>query len=216
MQIQYLKVLRLQLLRLNALRLQIEDKPGLFALANADLLLRRVLKAALGNLDNVVLEFEIRQAQLAGVSELRLKFSVEKNSGVVLTGDDQERAQIVVGLRERLILDRMFLGRLISARDSSRGSVGRNTRSRHRRLGSCLCRGRFCGSRLGRSCWCWHRDGGNSRLCLRRLRSVMFSREEKSRCHQDDRGGRNRNQDQRCGVRPGGLFCLGSQERCWG
>ena len=41
-------------------RLQIEDKRGLFALANADLLLRRILKAALRDLYNVVLEFEIR------------------------------------------------------------------------------------------------------------------------------------------------------------
>ena len=77
---------------LEVLRLEIEDKPGLFALANADLLLGRILKAALGDLHNVVLELEIRQAQLAGLSELRLKFSVEKNFCVVLTGDDKERA----------------------------------------------------------------------------------------------------------------------------
>src|SRR6266852_5471935 len=42
------------------LRLEVEDQPGRFALANADLLLRRILKAALGDLYNVVLELEIR------------------------------------------------------------------------------------------------------------------------------------------------------------
>ena len=79
-------------------RLKIEAA-GLFALANADLLLGRILKAALRDLYNVVLEFEIRQAQLAGLSELPLKFSVEKNSCVVLTGNDKERAQVVTGRR---------------------------------------------------------------------------------------------------------------------
>ena len=76
------------------LRLEVEDKLGRFALANVDLLLGRILKAALGDLYNVVLELEIRQAQLAGLRELRLKFSVEKNSCVVLTGNDKQRAQV--------------------------------------------------------------------------------------------------------------------------
>ena len=44
------------------LRLEVEDQLGLFALANRDLLLGRILKAALGDLYNVLLEFEIRQA----------------------------------------------------------------------------------------------------------------------------------------------------------
>src|SRR6266849_7485277 len=58
-------------------RLEIKDKPGLFALANADLLLGRILKAALRDLYNVVLVLEIRKEQLAGLSESRLKGSVE-------------------------------------------------------------------------------------------------------------------------------------------
>lgn len=47
-------------LRLEFLWLEGEDKLGLLALANADLLLGRILKAALGDLHNVVLELEIR------------------------------------------------------------------------------------------------------------------------------------------------------------
>ena len=111
------------------LRLEVEDKPGLFALANADLLLGRILKAALGDLYNVVLELEIRQAQLAGLSELRLKFSVEKNSCVVLTGNDEERAQVVTGLRGRLIGDRYRSG----------GGVGRNGKAGRDGSGRCWC-----------------------------------------------------------------------------
>ena len=83
---------------------RLKDKLGLFALANADLLLGRILKAALGDLYNVVLELEIRQAQLAGLSELPLKFSVKKNSCVVLTGNDKQRAQVAAGLGGRLII----------------------------------------------------------------------------------------------------------------
>jgi len=86
------------------LRLEVEGKPGLFTLADADLLLGRILKAALRDLYNVVLELEIRQAQLAGLSELPLKFPVEKNLCVVLTGDDKERAQVGAGLGGRLIV----------------------------------------------------------------------------------------------------------------
>jgi len=59
------------------LRLEIENEPGRFSVAKADLLLRRILKTALGDLYNVVLEFEIRQSQLAGLRVLPLKFSVE-------------------------------------------------------------------------------------------------------------------------------------------
>jgi hypothetical protein len=117
------------------LRLEVEDKPGLFALANADLLLWRILKAALGDLYNVVLELEIRQAQLAGLSELRLKFSIEKNSCVVLTGNDKKRVQVVAGLGRRRIVDRD-----LSDASVGRGaSVGRKRQSRHRWFGSCPC-----------------------------------------------------------------------------
>ena len=79
-------------------RLEIEYKPCLFAPANTDLLLGRILKAALRDLYNVVLEFEIRQAQLPALRELPLKFSVDKNFCFVLTGDDNEGAQVVTGL----------------------------------------------------------------------------------------------------------------------
>jgi hypothetical protein len=41
---------------------------------------------------------------------LPLKFSVEKNSCVVLTGNDKERAQVATGLGGRLIIDRDFSG----------------------------------------------------------------------------------------------------------
>jgi hypothetical protein len=51
------------------------------------------------------------------MSELPLKFSVENDSGVVLTGNDQQRAQIVTGLGWRLIVGRKF----------SRRGVGRKT-----------------------------------------------------------------------------------------
>ena len=102
--------LRLEVLRLQVPRLQAKDKLGLFALANADLLRRRILKAAPGDLYNVVLELEIRQAQLPGLSDLPLKFSVEKNACVVLTGNDKQRAQVVTKVRGRLIIDRDFSG----------------------------------------------------------------------------------------------------------
>lgn len=42
------------------LRLEVEDKAGLFALANPDLLRGRILKAVLGDLYNVVLKLQIR------------------------------------------------------------------------------------------------------------------------------------------------------------
>ena len=59
--------------------MEVEDKRGLVALADTDYLLGRILKAALRDLYNVVLELEIRQAPLAGLRELPLKFSVEKD-----------------------------------------------------------------------------------------------------------------------------------------
>jgi len=131
-----------------------------------------------------------------------LKFSVEKNFCVVLTGNDQERAQVVAGLRGRLI-DRDFSG----------ARVGRNARSRQGWFRSRLCRGGDDGSGHsgdgvggrgdGRG-----RDGGSGGWRLRYWRSLMFSREEEDRCDQDDRGGGG-DEDQRCGVRPRGLFCLG-------
>ena len=95
-------------LRLDVLRLKGEDKLGRVAAANADLLRRRVLEAGLGDLDNVVLELEVRQAQLARVRELRLKLSVEKNFCVVLTGNDEDRSQVVSGLARWLILFACF------------------------------------------------------------------------------------------------------------
>lgn len=78
--------------------MEIENESGFFAWANADLLLWGILKAALGNLYNVILEIEIRYAQLAGLSELPLKSPVEKNAGVVLTGNDKKRAHVATGL----------------------------------------------------------------------------------------------------------------------
>jgi hypothetical protein len=86
------------------LGLEVEDKTGLFALANADLLLGRILKAAFRDLYNVVLGLESWQAQLAGFRELPLKFTVEKNFCIVLAGNDEERAQVVPGVGGRLIL----------------------------------------------------------------------------------------------------------------
>lgn len=77
--------------------MEVKNQPGLFALANADRLRRRILKAALGDFYNVVFGLEIRQAQLAGLSELPLQSSVEKNSCIVLTGKDQQRAHVVTG-----------------------------------------------------------------------------------------------------------------------
>jgi hypothetical protein len=90
------------------LRLEAEGNAGRIASANANLLRGRILKAALRDLYDVVLKFEIRQAQLAGASELRLRFSVEKNSCIVLTGNYNERAQAVTGVGWRLITGRDF------------------------------------------------------------------------------------------------------------
>jgi hypothetical protein len=144
----------LQIPRLQILGLQTKDKSGLFAFADADRLLGRILKAALRDFYNVVLGLEIRQAQLAGLSQLRLKVSVEKNFCVVLTGNDNERALAVTRLGGRLIVGRLIVGRLIIGRliigrliigrpiidrGVSSGGVGRNTRSRRRWFGSCLC-----------------------------------------------------------------------------
>jgi hypothetical protein len=120
------------------LRLEVEDQ-GLLALANADLLLGRILKAAFGDLYKVVPELEIRQAQLAGMSELPLKFSVEKDSCVILTGYDQERAQVLTGLGGRLVIERGF----------GRGGVGRKWRSRQRWFGSRWSRSGLGGIRNG-------------------------------------------------------------------
>ena len=139
-----LEVLGLQIPRLQILGLQTKDKSGLFAFADADRLLGRILEAALRDFYNVVLGLEIRQAQLAGLSQLRLKVSVEKNFCVVLTGNDNERALAVTRLGGRLIVGRLIVGRLIIGRPIidrgvSSGGVGRNTRSRRRWFGSCLC-----------------------------------------------------------------------------
>lgn len=112
------------------LGLELKNERGLLALANADLLLGRILKAVLGDLYNVVLEFEIGYAQLAGLSGLRLKFSVEKHACVILADNDEECAQTVTNPGGRL---NVF--RLISARDFS----GTRRQSRGRWFGSCLC-----------------------------------------------------------------------------
>ena len=96
--------------------MEVENELRLFASANADLLRRRILKAALRDLYHIVLEFEIRQAQLTGLRELRLKGSVEENACAVLTSCDKERAQVVTGVG----------GRPIIGRDFYFGSAGRN------------------------------------------------------------------------------------------
>ena len=44
------------------------------------------------------------------MSELPLKFSVEKNSGVVLAGNDEQRPQVVTGFGGRPIIGRDFSG----------------------------------------------------------------------------------------------------------
>jgi len=44
------------------------------------------------------------------MSELPLNFSIEKNSGVVLTGNNHERAQVVTGLCGWLIVRRNVSG----------------------------------------------------------------------------------------------------------
>jgi hypothetical protein len=113
------------------LRLQAEDQFGVFTLADGDLLLGRILKAVLGDLYNVILELEIRQAQLAASSELRLKFSVEKNFGVVLTCNDKESACIATGFYVTGVG-----GRLITGSDFSGSGIGRNSYSRRRRFWS--------------------------------------------------------------------------------
>jgi hypothetical protein len=115
------------------LRLKAEHQLGLIALANADLLRGRILKAVLGDSYNVFLELEIRQAQLACLRELPLKFSVEKNPCVVLSSNDKESTQVVTGVGGRLII-----GWLIFDRDFSGGGLGGNARSRQRWLGTRL------------------------------------------------------------------------------
>ena len=58
------------------------------------------LESALGHSYNVVFESEIRDAQLAALRELLLKFSVEEDFRVLLTGNHNERAQILSGFQE--------------------------------------------------------------------------------------------------------------------
>src|SRR5271155_5562702 len=80
--------------------LQIENQFALLAFAKANLLFGKILKTSLRYSDNVILEVEIRNAQLAISGELRLKFSVEKDLCLVLSGDYNERAEILAGFQE--------------------------------------------------------------------------------------------------------------------
>jgi len=74
--------------------LQIEDELALLSFANPNFLFRYILKPAFGYADDVVLELEIRYAQLPILRELRLRFAVEKHSCLVLTSDDNQRTQV--------------------------------------------------------------------------------------------------------------------------
>ena len=79
-----------------------EAQPGQVVPSNANLLQRRILKATLRDLYDVVLEFEIRKTQLSTMSELRLQFSVEKDPCIILTDNDKKRARIVTLNRRRM------------------------------------------------------------------------------------------------------------------
>src|SRR5579864_507341 len=128
------------------------------------------------------------------MSKLPLQLSVEKNSGVVLTGNDQERAHGVTGLG----------GRLITGRDFSGSRVGRKARIRRRWFGICLCGRGDSGSGHCRDRDTWSKDSGSGGGGLRYWRTLASSREEEGRCYQDD--GRGGDENQRFGVRPCGLF----------
>ena len=85
---------------------------------------------------HVVLGLEIGQAQLAGLREPRLEFSVEKNFRAVLPGNDQEGAEVAGGADGRLggawlivsclIISWLIVLCLIWGREFSGGGVGGN------------------------------------------------------------------------------------------
>ena len=80
--------------------LQVENQFALFAFANPDFLFWNFLESALGHSYSIVFEFEIWDAQLAALRELLLKVSVEENFRFLLTGNHDERAQILSGFQE--------------------------------------------------------------------------------------------------------------------
>src|SRR5581483_7458986 len=69
------------------LRLQAEDQLGIFTVAYANFLLRRILEAGFRNLDDIVAGLEIGQPQLTSLRGLVLRFTVEGDVGIILTGD---------------------------------------------------------------------------------------------------------------------------------
>src|SRR5258708_5007457 len=82
--------------------LQIKNHFGLLTFSNPNLLFGKVLESVLGDSHRVVFEFEIRDAQLASLGRLRLKFSVEKDSCLVLTSDNNQCAQVLAGFKKRV------------------------------------------------------------------------------------------------------------------
>src|SRR5229473_318229 len=80
--------------------LQIKNHFGLLAFSNPNLLFGKILESRLGDSHSVVFEWEIRDAQLPPLGRLRLKFSVEKDSGLVLTSDNNQCAQVLAGFKK--------------------------------------------------------------------------------------------------------------------
>lgn len=80
---------------------QVEDQLGLFVLPYANGLRRRILKTALGDFYDVIFELEIWQAYLASSSELPLRFSIEKDSDLILTHNHNECTCVVSQVRWR-------------------------------------------------------------------------------------------------------------------
>src|SRR5580704_17884779 len=80
--------------------LQIEDQLALLALANADSLLWKILKAALGDPDRVLFWVKIGNLQLAALRCTLLKFTVQEDFRLVLTSHDQNRTDVLPGLQE--------------------------------------------------------------------------------------------------------------------
>src|SRR5258708_7987614 len=82
--------------------LQIKNHFGLLAFSNPNLLFGKILESGLGDSHRVVFEFEIWDAQLASLGRMRLKFSVEKDSCLVLTSDNNQSAQVLAGFKKRV------------------------------------------------------------------------------------------------------------------